>query len=390
MKSISAEAMAAIEAGEAIVTGALEIYSPGSEPIEIPAGTDIVLSWQQNSEPPSFPTFYNQGRMGFSFLDAGGDPVGDSFYADWYAPPTGVWTPRSVAGTSPATATTLRIHMDANHSNLASDQCFDSISLAVGGEAATLVNPGAETGDMTGWDFDVGAAGIPFYSVTSKVGVTPYSGSYFFASDKGPTLAFSWQDVSLSSFVPTDPVPPVAILRVWGGYGPIELDGETYQGIGDRGLVQQTAGAIGGVAQGLTLTLSGIEPELLVLLDADEIKGGAAVMRRLIFASDGKTLLDYDVWDRGRVDTVETEEVIGGGAAIKLGVESAARGLGRSGARQRSDSDQRLIDANDGYFRVVAYAAEKMLYWGGRKPSRVGSTSTLGGGSSFPSGAFAG
>jgi hypothetical protein len=107
------------------------------------------------------------------------------------------------------------------------------------------------------------------------------------------------------------------------------------------------------------------------LLDADEVKGASVVLYRLIFASDGKTMLDAHVFDRGRIDTVETEEVIGGPAAINASVESAARGLGRSGARMRADSDQRLISATDGYFKFTGYAPEKMLYWGGKKPSRV-------------------
>jgi hypothetical protein len=64
----------------------------------------------------------------------------------------------------------------------------------------------------------------------------------------------------------------------------------------------------------------------------------------------------------------QSDEVIGG-AAIKVAVESAARGLGRSGGRMRSDSDQRLINATDGYFKNTAYAPEKMLYWGGKRPA---------------------
>ena len=32
------------------------------------------------------------------------------------------------------------------------------------------------------------------------------------------------------------------------------------------------------------------------------------------------------------------------------------------------DSDQRLINANDGYFKHAAYAGEKQLYWGGPIP----------------------
>lgn len=173
-------------------------------------------------------------------------------------------------------------------------------------------------------------------------------------------------------------------VRVWGGYGALTIDGETYQGIGDRGLAQQTSGAIGGIAQGLTLTVSGIEPEALELLAAAGIRAAPVVVRRLIFAGDGKTLLDAHVFGRGRIDTVETEETIGGAAAVKIAVESAARGLGRSGARMRSDSDQRLINPSDGYFRNTAFAGEKKLYWGGMRPVRAGSA--LGGGAGGGSG----
>jgi hypothetical protein len=54
-------------------------------------------------------------------------------------------------------------------------------------------------------------------------------------------------------------------------------------------------------------------------------------------------------------------------------VESAARALGRSGARMRADPDQRLISSTDGYFKFVDIAAEKMLYWGGKVPTNAGS-----------------
>jgi hypothetical protein len=171
-------------------------------------------------------------------------------------------------------------------------------------------------------------------------------------------------------------------IRLWGGYGTLTIDSNVYQGIGDRGLAQQNSGAIGGVAQGVTLTLSGVEPEALALLDADEVKGAAVVIYRLIFAGDGKTLLDAHVFDRGRGDTIEAAETIGAGAAINYAVESTARGLGRSLARMRADFDQRLIDALDGYFKFAAYAVEKALYWGGKKPARAGSVLTVSFGSS--------
>lgn len=170
--------------------------------------------------------------------------------------------------------------------------------------------------------------------------------------------------------------PPV---RVWGGYHEITLGGNTFDPIGDRGLVQVTGGALGDAAQNITLSLSGIDPETLALLDAAEVSGAPVVLWQLIFSGDGNTLLSANVWARGRLDQLESEEEIGGTAAITAQLETAAKGLGRRGARMRSDADQRLIDADDGFFRNVSYAGEKTLYWGGRRPARAGSA--LGGGS---------
>lgn len=165
--------------------------------------------------------------------------------------------------------------------------------------------------------------------------------------------------------------PPV---RVWGGHHEIELGGETFLPIGDRGLVQVAGGALGDAAQNITLTLSGIDPETAALLDATGLGGAPAVLWRLIFNQAGNTLLSADVWARGRLDTISREEEIGGTAKITAQIETAAKGLGRRGARMRSDADQRLIDPADGFFKNVSYAAEKTLYFGGRKPARAGSS----------------
>lgn len=162
-------------------------------------------------------------------------------------------------------------------------------------------------------------------------------------------------------------------IRVWGGYREIVLDGETHDPIGDRGLVQVKGGALGDAAQNITLTLSGIDPETAALIDAAGLAGAAVVIRQLIFLGTTNALLDYQVWARGRFDTIEREEEIGGTAKITIQVETAAKGLGRRGARMRSDADQRLIDPADGFFKNVSYAAEKTLYWGGRRPARAGS-----------------
>lgn len=157
--------------------------------------------------------------------------------------------------------------------------------------------------------------------------------------------------------------PPV---RVFGGYGQVVIDSETYDGIGDRGLAQVTGGAVGGSEQNVTLTLSGVEPEAMAVFDAADLMGASCVIYRMIWDGSGTSLLDCRPYKRGRVDDVTTEETIGGTSAIIIQVESAARGLGRNNGRMRSDADQRLIDPNDGFFKHCAYAGEKQIYFGGK------------------------
>lgn len=166
---------------------------------------------------------------------------------------------------------------------------------------------------------------------------------------------------------------------VWGGPWPIVLDGDTYQPIDDTGLGATIGGEIGGTEQNTTLTLSGVDPDALALLDAAGLRQAPAKLYRLLFDGAGKTLLDARVVKRGRIDDVFVQDVQGDKATIQISIESAARGLGRSGRRMRTDADQRLIDPDDGFFKHVAYAGTKTIYFGG-KPSSASSTATSGNG----------
>lgn len=166
--------------------------------------------------------------------------------------------------------------------------------------------------------------------------------------------------------------PPVF---VWGGPGTLELDDDTYLGVDDRGIGQVSSGSLGGSEQGVTVTLSGVDPEHLALLDAAEVQSAPAKLYRLLYDGSGRTLLDARIFKRGRVDEVTVDEVIGGKATVTVAIEAASRGLGRSGKRMRSDADQRLIDADDGFFKHVSYAATKVIYFGGKKSSAAATVS---------------
>lgn len=161
-------------------------------------------------------------------------------------------------------------------------------------------------------------------------------------------------------------------VRVWSGLSPIELGGNPFLPIGHRELAIARGAALGAPAQNMSLSLSGLEPALIELLDAADLRSAPVVLWIVICDASGRTILHSFVDERGRVDRVPVKETSGGTATITLEVEKAARGLGRKTGRIRSDADQRLIKATDGSFREVAYAAEKVLYWGGERPARAG------------------
>lgn len=163
-----------------------------------------------------------------------------------------------------------------------------------------------------------------------------------------------------------------APVRLWGGYGPITLVGEAYQGVGDTGLVEVSAGALGTAEQGAQLTLSGVDPDIAGAVDQAALRGVGVVLWRLIFDGPGSTLLHAAPFLRGRVDKVDLTETSGGTSTLIVAVEGAARGLGRRSERMRTDADQRLISPTDSFFARVSYAGEKTIYAGGRPPERAG------------------
>lgn len=354
MKTIADAAMTAIEAGEAIVTGAVEITPRVvvTRLFSFDAEFDYqIIGSIVDADPPEDIAVPTAG-----FDDTGNAPFG---HDDNLTPPHPV-------ATAWAAQTSLWLKKDIT----ISDDGLLTLSGRVENGAVFFLDD-AVIGSVNADNSNVtDPAGLAYSFDTSVT-----AGSHTLkvlaldeAADGGGTdNTYIFVEAILTIGTTGTPI------RLWGGHGTLVIDSDDFTGIGARGLAQRNGGAIGGIAQGMTLTLSGIEPAALVLLDAEEIRQASVVLYRLIFASDGKTLLDAHVFDRGRVDTVETDETIGKEAAINVAVESTARGLGRLGARMRADSDQRLIDSDDGYFKNTAYAGQKTLYWGGKKPARSGS-----------------
>jgi len=163
-------------------------------------------------------------------------------------------------------------------------------------------------------------------------------------------------------------------FRVWGGVGPLELEGEDYQGIGDAGLVTVTGSQMGGTEDGIELALSGVDPNTADLSTTVFVRNARATIWRLGFDESGEVMLDAQVFERGRVDKLGWRDTPGGEATITVAIETAARGLGRKTGRSTADADQRMIDGDDGSLSRVTQAGELTLAWGGKPPARVAQT----------------
>lgn len=163
----------------------------------------------------------------------------------------------------------------------------------------------------------------------------------------------------------------------WGGDGFLDLDGKSFIGLGANALIEIGGGALGGAAQNITLTLSGVDPDVIAAVNTAAVRGSPVVVWELTFDGSGQTLLDGHIFARGSADRLPRSEQPGGTASIKVMVETAANGLGRRGSRMRTDADQRMIKSNDGGCKHVSYAGEKTLYWGGKRSS-AGSSLTSG------------
>lgn len=157
-------------------------------------------------------------------------------------------------------------------------------------------------------------------------------------------------------------------FRVWGGYGDLTVDGQVFKGIGDKGLVETVSGSLGTAEEATEMRLSGVDPDVLALIDYPSVRGAAVVLWELVFDGSGANLLAANVHTRGAIDRMPREDTPGGESVLRVIVQGAIRGLGRGGVRMRTDADQRLFLGTDGGFSRVAFAAQKQLMLGGKPP----------------------
>ena len=157
----------------------------------------------------------------------------------------------------------------------------------------------------------------------------------------------------------------------WGAFDDaynLSYDGDTYVGAAGRFTLQIPPGAADLSVRGLTVTFSGIDSAALAWVQDQSYHQRPMFAALAFIATSTPQVVAVKRWFTGFVDQVIWQERIDGQARIIVRCESASRELDRSGARTRSDADQRAMDPDDGFFKHTISAIAVDVEWGSNMP----------------------
>ena len=165
-------------------------------------------------------------------------------------------------------------------------------------------------------------------------------------------------------------------VYVWSGAGSKSWGGNTYQGVGQFGMISSVEEGANVQARGIVLTLSGFDATLLGDVLNDYRQGLPAVVSLGLFDGAG-TLIPNPVccWS-GRTDQ-PTIAMNGDSATLSIACENRLVEMNVSVQRRYTDQDQKLDYPNDRGMEYVTSVQNLTIYWG-RHPSASNNFATQG------------
>lgn len=146
------------------------------------------------------------------------------------------------------------------------------------------------------------------------------------------------------------------------------IDGVVYYGITNNIRVGALGSGGDNAARAATVEISGLSSEVAALVENESWHQKPVTIREAILDAAG-TIVHVETVFSGFLDQMPRRERAGGTSSLQAICESIQRELSRSGARTRSDSDQRQMDASDGFMRHVAASVATDVYWGRLPPT---------------------
>jgi hypothetical protein len=141
-----------------------------------------------------------------------------------------------------------------------------------------------------------------------------------------------------------------------------EWNGEEWIGLGNLGDIGEISEAADLEAKGVTLTLSGIPPEVIAMAIGEYYQGKRAQIWYAPLDDDYQLIGTPVRIFFGRIDTMDTE--VGETASITLNAESRLVDWARPRSSRYNHEDQIAKYPDDLGFQYVAELVEKELVWG--------------------------
>lgn len=151
-------------------------------------------------------------------------------------------------------------------------------------------------------------------------------------------------------------------IHVWSGIGSITWNGQTWLGVGSLGGISPIGESSGVEAQGITLTLSGIDSQWLNDCMEHLTTSGKAQVYLALFNSAGAMIADPYPAYVGLMD----QPIIDLGAetvTISIAVENRLSDLNRARGGRLTDQDQRQRHPNDQGLLYVSVLQDTFINW---------------------------
>lgn len=152
------------------------------------------------------------------------------------------------------------------------------------------------------------------------------------------------------------------VVNAWTGIGTLAVDGVSYLGTGSLGGISAISEQTDVKADGLVLTLSGIDPTLLSESLTD-IQVGAPAKVYFGLMATASTLIGAYLVFSGTVDKPQIRTSVDG-LTIALALENRLVNLQRANQRRYTSADQRLYFPTDMAFNWVEILNDIALLWG--------------------------
>ena len=152
-------------------------------------------------------------------------------------------------------------------------------------------------------------------------------------------------------------------LRFWTGYGTIEANNEEWIGSGIVLTISTSSETTDLAANGINITLSGLDTSLVALALLENYRGRSAKLYIGALDAENQPVSDlYQVF-AGRMDIMTIQED-GSTATISISIENVLIDLERPRARKYTNEEQLARYSGDNSLENVAKLADKQISWG--------------------------